>query len=109
MANNENISRSDVVPETGLEAERTLELITELKNANYAYNVAVEQNINVPNSRRRAENLLWTYREELISLIENTGNIIEAYEKKVADMNNMLDTLATLPEKPKKKAAAEAE
>ena len=84
------------------DAKRTLELITELKNANYAYDRAVEQNSNVPNMRRRMENLLWTYRDELIALISDTGKVIEEYEKKLEDATKMLDTL--MPEKPKKKA-----
>lgn len=84
------------------DAKRTLELITELKNANYAYDRAVEQNSNIPNMRRRMENLLWTYRDELIALISDTGKVIEEYEKKLEDATKMLDTL--MPEKPKKKA-----
>ena len=84
------------------DAKRTLELITELKNANYAYDCAVEQNSNIPNMRRRMENLLWTYRDELIALISDTGKVIEEYEKKLEDATKMLDTL--MPEKPKKNA-----
>lgn len=66
--------------------------IDALKDANLTYDVAVERNLNIPAMRRQLENVLWTYRRELVDL----GKSLQEAHNEIAELNEMLDALGKL-------------
>lgn len=68
------------------------EFLTQVKDANFAFNVAVERNINVHRMKEQLQNVLWNYRNEIANLADE----VEAYKKQVADLNAMLDAVTAM-------------
>ena len=77
------------------------EWINDLLEANLGYKVSLDRNMNIHEMRRRVENILWTRREDIVQALTGTQKLIEDYEKKIADLNQMLDAMS--PAKPEKK------
>lgn len=87
-----------------------VDFITELKDAELLYQAAIDRGLNIVDSRRRVENILWTYREDIVAILTDIDASVKEYKDKVAELEAMLDAAAKVAPKaeaePAKKAKA---
>lgn len=75
------------------------EFIDAIRSADFTYRAALDRNINVPESRRVVENLLWTYREDIVNALDDVAALLGEYTDKIAELEAMLDAVAKVPTK----------